>query len=118
MATLTLIIHIIVCISLILIVLLQSGKGASMGAVFGGSSQTIFGSSGATTFLTKLTTVVAVVFMITSLMLAFMHGPRISGSSVVGPSSQAAQKQSTPAQVPAALPANSGQATPAKPAAK
>jgi preprotein translocase subunit SecG len=63
--------HIFVCFALIMIVLLQAGKGAEMGAAFGGASQTIFGSSGAMGFLTKLTTVAAVIFMITSLLLAF-----------------------------------------------
>lgn len=71
METLIVVIHILVCFALILIVLLQTGKGASMGAAFGGSSQTIFGSTGATTFLTKITTVAAAVFMVTSLLLAF-----------------------------------------------
>ena len=64
------IVHVIVCIGLILVVLLQTGKGAEIGAVFGGgSSSTIFGSSGAGNFLTKLTTAMAIVFMITSLTL-------------------------------------------------
>ncbi|NTU41988.1 MAG: preprotein translocase subunit SecG [Nitrospirales bacterium] len=72
MATFIMIIHILVCIFLILIVLLQSGKGAEMGATFGGSSQTLFGSRGASTFLNKLTTVAAVVFMLTSLTLAMV----------------------------------------------
>jgi preprotein translocase subunit SecG len=61
-----------------MIVLLQAGKGAEMGAAFGGSSQTLFGSSGAMGFLTKLTTVVAVIFMITSLLLAFSSTKRAS----------------------------------------
>ncbi|MCX7635876.1 MAG: preprotein translocase subunit SecG [Syntrophales bacterium] len=65
------ILHIVVCIALILVVLLQAGKGASMGAVFGGSSQTIFGSSGPGTFLSKMTTVIAIVFMLTSLGLSY-----------------------------------------------
>ena len=71
-------IHIVVCFALILIVLLQAGKGAEMGAAFGGASQTIFGSSGAVGFLTKLTTIAAVVFMITSLLLAFSSTRRSS----------------------------------------
>jgi preprotein translocase subunit SecG len=66
-----LIVHVIVCFALILIVLLQAGKGAEMGAAFGGASQTLFGSAGAMGFLTKLTTVAAAVFMMTSLLLAF-----------------------------------------------
>jgi len=70
--------HILVCIALVLIVLLQAGKGAEMGAAFGGASQTIFGSSGAMGFLTKLTTVAAIIFMITSLLLAFASSRRAS----------------------------------------
>ncbi len=65
------VIHIIACLFLIGIVLLQQGKGADMGAVFGGSSQTLFGSSGAGNFLTRLTAVAAVTFMLTSLVLAY-----------------------------------------------
>jgi preprotein translocase subunit SecG len=69
--------HIVVCIALILIVLLQTGKGADMGAAFGvGASQTLFGSTGAGSFLGKMTTVVAVVFMLTSLILAYVSGHR------------------------------------------
>ncbi len=65
------ILHVIVCVAIILIVLLQAGKGANMGAVFGGSSQTVFGSSGAGTFLGKVTTALATVFMLTSLFLSY-----------------------------------------------
>lgn len=71
------IIHVIVSIGLILVVLLQTGK-ADMGAVFGGSSSTIFGSSGAGNFLTKLTTGMAIVFMITSLTLGYFAGHKPS----------------------------------------
>jgi preprotein translocase subunit SecG len=70
------IIHIVVSIGLILVVLLQTGKGAEVGAVFGGSSATIFGSSGAGNFLTKLTTGMAIVFMITSLTLGYFAGKK------------------------------------------
>jgi preprotein translocase subunit SecG len=65
------ILHIAVCIILILVVLLQAGKGANMGAVFGGSSQTVFGSSGPGSFLGKMTTVIATIFMLTSLALSY-----------------------------------------------
>ena len=75
MSILVIVVHIVVCIALIMIVLLQTGKGADMGAAFGGgSSQTLFGSTGASTFLSKATTVAAVVFMLTSLVLAYMSG--------------------------------------------
>jgi preprotein translocase subunit SecG len=65
------IVHIVACFVLILVVLLQAGKGASMGAAFGGSSQTVFGSSGPGTFLGKMTTIIATVFMLTSLALSY-----------------------------------------------
>lgn len=70
MYTTILVLHIIVCLSLIFIILIQSSKGAEMGAAFGGSSQTLFGSRGAATFMNKLTTGAAIAFMITSLALA------------------------------------------------
>jgi preprotein translocase subunit SecG len=74
------IVHVVVSIGLILVVLLQTGKGAEIGAVFGGSSSTIFGSSGAGNFLTRLTTGMAIVFMITSLMLGYFSGRRPSAT--------------------------------------
>ena len=74
------IIHVIVSVGLILVVLLQTGKGAEVGAVLGGSSATIFGSSGAGNFLTRLTTGMAIVFMITSLTLGYFAGRRPSSS--------------------------------------
>jgi len=71
MVTLVTVIHVFAAIFLILIVLLQTGKGSGMGASFGGSSQTVFGAGGATSFLTKLTAASAVIFMVTSLTLAY-----------------------------------------------
>ena len=68
------IVHIIVCVVLIMVVLLQTGKGAEMGAAFGGATQTVFGSSGPAGFLSKLTTAVAVIFMITTLTLCYLIG--------------------------------------------
>ncbi len=72
MYTLVVILHLIVSLFLIFIILIQSSKGAEMGAAFGGSTQTLFGSRGAATFMNKLTTVAAVVFMVTSLSLAIL----------------------------------------------
>ena len=87
------IIHVIVSIGLILVVLLQTGK-ADMGAVFGGSSSTIFGSSGAGNFLTKLTTGMAIVFMITSLTLGYFAGHKPSATIF---DSRTTTSQTTPA---------------------
>ncbi len=72
MTTFLLVIHLCVCFFLIFIVLIQSGKGAEVGAAFGGSSQTMFGARGAATFFSKLTTTAAVVFMLTSLTLSIL----------------------------------------------
>ena len=78
MLTIITVLHILVCFALVMIVLLQAGKGAEMGAAFGGASQTVFGSAGAMGFLSKLTTIAAVIFMITSLLLAFASTKRAS----------------------------------------
>jgi len=93
MTTFLLIIHVIVCVMLIAIVLLQSGKGADIGAAFGGSSQTLFGSRGAATFLNKITTIAAVVFMLTSLSLAVVTA---KGGSVVRKTSVTERQKSIP----------------------
>jgi preprotein translocase subunit SecG len=128
MSILLIVIHIVVCVALILIVLLQTGKGADMGAAFGGgASQTLFGSTGASTFLSKATTVAAVVFMLTSLVLAYMSSNR-PGRSVMDQEAPApvtqpatpdqsqpapAESQNTPASATATKPAP---ATDTKPA--
>ncbi|MBF0378186.1 MAG: preprotein translocase subunit SecG [Desulfamplus sp.] len=79
MTTIILFIHIVSCILLILIVLLQTGKGADMGASFGSASgQSLFGGAGPATALSKITTVVAVVFMLTSLTMAYTSGHKSS----------------------------------------
>jgi preprotein translocase subunit SecG len=71
MYTLVIVLHVLASLALILIVLLQTGRGAEMGAAFGGASQTLFGGSGGTTFMSKLTTVAAVLFMLTCLGLTY-----------------------------------------------
>jgi len=80
MYTAVVVLHIIVSLFLIFIILIQSSKGAEMGAAFGGSNQTLFGSRGAATFLNKLTTAAAVLFMLTSLSLAIISVKRGSVS--------------------------------------
>ncbi len=83
MTTFLTILHILVSIILVGVVLLQSGKGASMGAAFGGgSSQTLFGSRGAADILSKITTAAAIIFMLTSLILAVISAKK-SGSIVL-----------------------------------
>jgi len=77
--TVLIIIHIVTCILLIGAVLLQKGKGAEVGAVFG-ASEAIFGSAGPVSFLNKFTTGLAILFMITSLSLTYLLSHRGSGS--------------------------------------
>lgn len=98
MITIVTIIHVLICLFLVFIVLIQSGKGAEMGAVFGGSSQTLFGSRGAATFLNKMTTVAAVLFMLTSLALTMLTTkPSSVVKDVVAPPIQG---QPIPQQIP------------------
>ena len=74
------IVHISTCLLLIAVVLLQHGRGADMGAAFGGgSSNTVFGARGAGSFLTRLTTGAAIVFMLTSLSLSYFANPPTIG---------------------------------------
>lgn len=100
------IIHLFACFFLVVVVLLQTGKGADMGAVFGGSSSTVFGSSGAGNFLTKLTTATAIVFMLTSLGLTYFSARRNTATIF----------DSAPAPAPAAAPAANPDAAPVAPA--
>ena len=75
--------HIVLCFFLILVVLLQPGKGADFGAAMGGSSQEAFGATGSVTLLTKLTAIVAALFMITSLSLAWFSNTTSGGDSAL-----------------------------------
>ncbi len=105
MSALLVVIHVIVCIALILIVLLQTGKGADMGAAFGGGgSQTLFGSTGAGSFLGKATTAAAVVFMVTSLSLAYVSTNRVGGSVMERVETPAVPAETGPAQTEPAVP--------------
>jgi preprotein translocase subunit SecG len=112
MTTVIIVIHVVVCLALISIVLLQHGKGAGIGAAFGGSSQTVFGSSGAAPFLAKLTAVAAILFMLTSVSLSFL-GRQQEGSVMGGIRPKPATQEKAPAPAaPAEKPA-----APAPPAA-
>ena len=101
-------VHVLACLFLIVVVLLQTGKGADVGAVFGGGSQTLFGSSGAGNLLTKLTTGTAIVFMITSLILSY--GQSRTGSSGLL-EKLPTEAPATAPEKPAPAPLASGQAT-------
>jgi preprotein translocase subunit SecG len=93
------IIHILAAIAMILVVLLQTGRGSEIGAAFGGgASNTLFGSSGTSGFMTKMTTGVVVIFMLTSLLLAYFYSHRqYSIPSTPAESAPAAQLPTVPA---------------------
>lgn len=79
-----LIVHVLVSIGVVTLVLLQHGRGADTGAAFGGgSSGSMFGSRGPTTFLTRLTTIFVTVFFLTSLSLAWLSTQSVERKSVV-----------------------------------
>jgi preprotein translocase subunit SecG len=126
MYVITVVFHVLACMALILIVLLQTGKGAEMGAAFGGASQTLFGGSGGTTFLSKLTTGAAVAFMITCLGLTYLSaGPRTKSimedvpieksEAPLLPDAQPIQPGAQPPVAPAAMPKPEASAAPVLP---
>ncbi len=96
------VLHVLACLFLIVIVLLQRGKGAEMGAVFGGGAgATVFGSRGAGNFLTRMTTAAAVIFMLTSLTLAYVAQDRTGDSLFEGEETEAAAPESPFGEPPA-----------------
>ena len=112
MYILLLIVHVIVCLFLIIVVLLQSGKAADLAGAFGGmGSQTAFGPRGSATLLSKATTISAVLFMITSLSLSILATRNAGlGTSVL----ESAPKTSVPKTAPVPVPINPpSQSTPA-----
>ena len=114
MSLVLIVIHICVCVALIMIVLLQTGKGADMGAAFGGGgSQTLFGSTGASTFLSKATTVAAIVFMLTSLTLAYLSTHRTS-DSIMEKTQAPVEQPASPAQGDTSTPQPTTPVDPAK----
>ncbi len=122
MIALLTVVHILICVFLIIVVLLQSGKAADLAGAFGGmGSQTAFGPRGSATILSKATTIAAALFMVTSLTLAIFasHG---TGASTVLEGRPAPARQSAPAprgqQAPEAPAAPAQQQQPAAPAKK
>lgn len=88
---LLLIVHLVMAVALVVLVLLQQGKGAQAGAAFGGggssgSSQSLFGARGSANFLTRTTAIIATIFFITTLSLAYLYANRSGSSSVVSDS--------------------------------
>jgi len=116
MTTLLIIVHVIVCLFLIAIVLLQHGKGADIGATFGGSSQSLFGSEGPVPLLNKITTLAAIIFMGTSISLAYISANK-STETVMNDVKTQAQPQAKAPQKPATIPIPEQQAAPAGPSA-
>jgi preprotein translocase subunit SecG len=104
--------HVLIASGLILIVLLQSGKGADIGAAFGGgSSQTVFGGRGAATFLSKATTVLAILFMVMSIALTLLASQQ--GGTTVMPEDRSKPASSAPAAPAPSAPAPQAPAAPA-----
>ena len=97
MDTLLTIVHVVVCLFLVGIVLLQHGKGADIGATFGGSSQSLFGTEGPLPLLNKITTAAAIIFMLTSVTLAYISSQSSTTSvmSDISVSKPAAQVEVT-----------------------
>ena len=101
MQTLVLVFHILAAIGIVVLVLLQHGKGADMGAAFGsGSAGSLFGSAGAANFLSRTTAILAAVFFASSLALTYFGAPAKSGGvtdALVAPASKADSKPAAPA---------------------
>ncbi len=91
--------HVVVCLVLIFIVLLQGGKGADMGAAFGGTGQAAMGRS-EMTGIAKVTAVAATIFMLTSLTLAYLSSERAASSSVIDGIQLPVETHSTPMTTP------------------
>ena len=110
-------IHILGAVFLILVVLLQSGRGGGMGATFGGAAGPIFGGRGASSFLTRVTTGAAIFFFVTSLALSMLSSQHRSVLQRAAPVSAraAAAEPAAPTPEPVPEPAATGDA-PAPPA--
>jgi len=108
--------HVLICIGLIAVVLLQSGKGGGLaGGAFGGTAQTVFGGRGATDFMTRATMVLGGAFFVTSLVLALLSSnPGSAGRSLI--QEQARRAPAAAPQVPGTAPGQTpGGSAPAQP---
>lgn len=85
METLVVVLHVVIAVALVALVLIQQGKGADAGAAFGGgASQTVFGSQGSGSFLTRFTTFLAIAFFVTSFSLAIFAKQRAQVAGEIG----------------------------------
>jgi preprotein translocase subunit SecG len=100
MVTILTIIHILVCVFLVSIVLLQHGKGADIGATFGGGGESLFGTEGPVPIMNKITTGVAVLFMVTSISLAYISAHSTTSSVMGGYSAPVPVEQAAPVAEP------------------
>ena len=91
-----LVLHVLLALGIITLVLLQKGKGATEGATFGGGASTVFGASGSSNFLSKTTAILATIFFINSLALAYLAGHREQPTSLLD---KIAQPVDAPAEV-------------------
>lgn len=111
--TLVTVVHYILCVLIVLAVLVQQGKGAEISASFGGSSQTVFGSSGGANFFSTFTGICAGLFMVTSSLLAVQGGSKWMSKSVMDSAAIPAPAVSVAAPAPAAAPTAAQAAVPA-----
>lgn len=82
MASALLVVHVLAAVAIVVLVLMQQGRGADMGAAFGGGSQTLFGARGSANFLTRLTALLAAIFFVTSMTLAYLYSKTTQPQSV------------------------------------
>ncbi len=115
MITVVTIVHVLVCLFLIVVVLLQHGKSADIAAAFGGmGSQTAFGPRGTATLLSKATTVSAILFLITSITLTMLYTKQRPGLGSVLEGEKPAATETQPAQPAPQQPAPQQPTTPQK----
>jgi preprotein translocase subunit SecG len=111
-----LVLHLLICLALIGVVLIQSGKGGGLaGGAFGGSAQTVFGGRGATDIVTRATMILGAAFFMTSLVLALMSSNRQGSTRSLIQTEAQRSATSQPATVPgpgSAPPAAGGAAAP------
>jgi preprotein translocase subunit SecG len=114
LSTLLTVLHVFVCLMMVGIILLQRGKGADIGAAFGGGSHTLFGARGATSFLAKVTIACAAIFMFTSVSLAVLAKNRAASSVIdtMGETQDFFDQDVAPADIPDLAPPAPGGAPP------